>query len=187
MDDAKLEIQGVNILETEPKKYLMEVNSTITTDGSIHADIDPFVGSMYLADLEPRVPFATLNFPATTADKHQQVNVSQEVTIADMDAFNTFNIWFTNNETVRIAIEGETKVKPAGLDRKYKVDFKKTLEVKALNLFKGTEVLVDSAKLAFKPDSKGRNFYGESDIPNASHFTLDIVSFHPRPDSGFQS
>lgn len=153
----------------------MEVNSTITTDGSIHADVDGFTGDMYLNDFEK--PFASLKFPPTTAAKNQEVNVSQQVTIADMDAFRQFNIWFANNETVNIRIEGKTKVKPSGLDRKYSVDFKKSLDVKGLNLFDGTKVIEKTAKLELEDDDEGKNFWGEADIPNASHFTLDIVSF----------
>merc|ERR1712169_69479 len=179
IDAAKLDIQGVNILETEPGSFLMEVNSTITTDGSIHADVDGFVGQMYLEDPEGHKPFASLEFPPTTAAKNQEVNVSQQVNIADMDAFRTFNIWFVNNETLKITIDGKTKVKPSGLDRKYDVDFKKTLEVKGLNLFRGTEVIEETARLELEDDDEGKNFYGEADIPNPSHFTLDIgnVSF----------
>jgi len=179
IDAAKLDIQGVNILETEPDSFLMEVNSTITTDGSIHADVDGFVGDMYLEDLEGHKPFASLEFPPTTAAKNQEVNVTQQVTITDMDAFRTFNIWFVNNETLKITIDGKTKVKPSGLDRKYDVDFKKTLEVKGLNLFKGTEVIEETAELSLDEDDEGKNFWGEANIPNPSHFTLDIgnVSF----------
>ncbi|KAI6785662.1 uncharacterized protein J7T54_005996 [Emericellopsis cladophorae] len=180
LNEAELDIQGVNILNTEPNKFLMEVNSTITTDGSIHADVDAFTGRMYLEDHEPHVAFATLDFPETSADKMQVVNISQEVTVADMDAFVRFNEWFVERETLRLTIEGETKVKPAGLDRKYGVTFKKTLDVKGLNLLKGTEVLVDSAELFLSVDDNNRNFYGEADIPNPSHFTLEVgnVAFH---------
>lgn len=174
MNDAKLEIQGVNILDTRTDSYTMEINSTITTDGSIHADIDGFTGEMYLTDVEPKTPFASIDFPPTSADKHQEVNVTQEITITDMDAFIQYNIWFTNNETLSLTVEGKTKVKPSGLDRKYGVDFKKTLDVEALNLFKGTEVL--NGTISLEDDDRGRNFYGKSKIPNASHFTLDIVS-----------
>jgi hypothetical protein len=174
LDEAELDIQGVNILQTEPDKFIMEVNSTIKTDGSIHADVDAFTGRMYLADYEPQVAFATLNFPQTTADKFQIVNISQEVTVADMDAFVRFNEWFVERETLRLTIEGDTKVKPAGLNRKYDVTFKKTLEFKGLNLLKGTEVIVDTAKLSLDVDDNNRNFYGEANIPNPSHFTLEV-------------
>jgi len=177
MDDAKLEIQGVNILDTKTDSYTMEINSTITTDGSIHAEIDGFTGDMYLTDIEPKTPFASIDFPPTSSDKYQEVNVTQDITITDMAAFNQYNIWFTNNETLSITVEGKTKVKPSGLDRKYGVNFKKSLDVKALNLFRGTEVL--NGTIDLEEDEQGRNFYGRSKIPNASHFTLDIgnVSF----------
>lgn len=172
VNEAELEIQGVNVLQTEENSYLMEINSTITTDGKIHAHIDGFEGNMYLEDFEPHTPFATLQFPDTTSDKHQVVNISQRLEITDMEAFTRFNVWFHANETVRITIDGKTKVKPRGLTRKYDVDFKKTLEVKGLNHFDGTEVI--DGLISIQEDDNGKNFNGTANIPNASHFTLDI-------------
>lgn len=176
LNDAKLEIQGVNILDATEDKFLMQINSTITTDGSISADVDAFEGKMYLADLDPHTPFASLQFPKTTAKKHQNVNVSQEVTISDMDAFTTFNTWFVSNDTLKITIEGKTKVKPAGLDRKYGVDFKKTVTVNGLARFDGTKVTYGNIS---RDEDVEYNFIGNATIPNQSVFTLDIVSFSP--------
>ncbi|KAI9903075.1 hypothetical protein N3K66_002427 [Trichothecium roseum] len=178
INDAKLEIQNVRILDTESDAFTMEVESTITTDGSVHADIDAFRGDMYLEGADPYVPFASLDFPKTNSDKHQDVDISQSVDITDMDAFTNFNIEFFQKESVDITIKGKTKVKPSGLDRKSKVDFKKTLETKGLNLFKGTTV-PEGTILMGKDEEDGKNFKGRAIIPNASHFTLDIgnVSF----------
>ncbi|KAK7416043.1 hypothetical protein QQX98_005494 [Neonectria punicea] len=178
MNDAELEIQGVNILQTESNAYHMEINSTITTDGSIKADIDSFEGEMYLEDYEPHTPFATLQFPETNANKHQVVNVSQDINVSDMEAFTRFNVWFHNNETLRITINGRTKVKPHGLSRKYGVTFKKTLTINGLNHFDGTEVT--NGHISIEKNDDGKNFNGTANIPNASVFTLDIgnVTFH---------
>ncbi|KAL6403186.1 hypothetical protein AUP68_12522 [Ilyonectria robusta] len=181
MNAAHLEIQGVNILQTESNAYHMEINSTIKTDGSIKANIDAFEGEMYLEDYEPHTAFATLLFPKTNANKHQVVNVSQEIKITDMTAFTRFNVWFHNNETVRITINGRTKVKPHGLDRKYGVTFKKTLTINGLNNFNGTEVT--DGHISLENDDNGRNFNGTANIPNNSVFTLDIVSCPRNNDS----
>jgi flagellar basal body-associated protein FliL len=172
VNDSELEIDGVNIINTESDSYTMEINSTIRTDGSIHAEIDGFTGELYLEDSANRVPFATIDFPATSAKKEEQVNVSQSITITNMDAFIEYNIWFVNNETLKLTVEGKTKVKPSGLSRKYEVDFKKTLDVTALNLLQGTEVT--EGHIEIEEDDQGRNFYGKSNIPNPSHFTLEI-------------
>lgn len=172
MDAAKLEIQGVNVLQTESNDYLIQINSTITTDGAIKADIDPFDGVMYLEDFEPHTPFTRLRMPKTNANKHQNVNVSEPISIDDMEAFRRFNVWFHNNETLRVTIEGKTKVKPHGLARKYSVDFKKTVTLKGLNNFAGTEVT--EGHISLTEDENGQNFNGTANIPNASHFTLDI-------------
>ncbi|KAJ4272041.1 hypothetical protein NW762_000751 [Fusarium torreyae] len=171
INDAELEIQAVRILETEGDAYLMEIDSTITTDGKIHAKIDPFEADMYLEDWPPHVAFATLNMPKTNSNKHQVVNVSQHVKIADLKEFTRFNVWFHNNETLRVTVEGRTKVKPSGLPRKYGVTFKKTLELKGLNHFAGTEVT--DGHIGFGNGEDAPNFNGTTTIPNASVFTLD--------------
>ncbi|KAF4123361.1 Protein of unknown function (DUF3712) [Geosmithia morbida] len=174
VNDAKLRIQGVNVLDTQPQSFTMEINSTISTDGSIKAKLDPFKGEMYLADLGKDSTFATVNLPKTNANKHQSVNVSQHVNIADTKKFTTFNTWFVNNETMRVSIDGHTKVKPSGLSRKSKVHFKKTVEMNGLNNLKGTTVPVDTAVLSLTTDEDGNNFKGVAKIPNASVYTLDI-------------
>jgi hypothetical protein len=174
IDDAELDIQGIHVINTKSEEYLIEINSTITTDGKIKANIDDFEGVLYLEDLEGHTPFVTINFPRTTGAKHQTVNVSQEIKITDMDAFTAFTTWFTNNETLRITVDGDTRVKPSGLSRKYGVDFKHTVELKGLHLFEGTRVLEKESHISLTPDEDGRNFHGITEIPNRSVFTLDI-------------
>jgi hypothetical protein len=168
---STLEIQGVNVLDTTSKSFTMQINSTITTDGAVGAEIDGFEGDMYLEDVPSHTPFASLSFPNTNGNKHQQVNISQEIQIKDMDAFTTFNTWFVTNDTLDVTISGKTKFKAHGLNRKYNINFKKTLTIKGLNKFDGTKVT--SGTISTKKDVK-YNFVGKTDIPNQSDFTLDI-------------
>lgn len=130
---------------------------------------------MYLEDLPGQTPFLNISFPATNGDKHQLVNISQDITIEDHDAFNTFNIWFAANQTLNVTVYGRTKVKPAGLSKKFDVTFKKTINMNGLNLFNGTTVSDGKIDITAK---KGQpNFKASADIPNASYFTLEIVSW----------
>lgn len=154
----------------------MTINSTISTDGTVKADIDPFAGDMYLEDTEDKTPFAVLNFPPTNANKHSVVNVDQHIEINNMDAFNKFNTWFVNNETLKIGIKGNTKVQPKGLSKKYDVTFHKVLEIKGLNLFKGMKVTEPRTELTVDngTDPNFRNFWAMAELPNPSHFSLDI-------------
>lgn len=168
---AKLEIQGVNVLESKPDSYLMQINSTIETDGTVHADIDPFEGKMYLDDVENAPAFATLQFPATNADKHQTVNISQPVKVDDLAAFKQFNIAFFQQQNLTVKISGKTKIQPAGLSRKYDVDFTKYQTINGLNLLKGTKVTNAKVNLTALT---GENFKGIAEITNPSHFTLDL-------------
>jgi hypothetical protein len=175
INEAKLEIQNTRILETEGNAYLMEIDSTITTDGKIHAKVDPFEAEMYLEDWPAHKAFATVDMPETNSNKHQVVNVSQHVKIADMEEFTRFNVWFHNNETLRVTVYGKTKVQPKGLPRKYDVTFKKTVELKGLNHFAGTTV--NDGHIGFGDGKDEPNFNGTTTIPNASVFTLDNVSY----------
>lgn len=172
LDDANLTIQGIVISRSEANNLDMAINSTITTDGKVHADIDGFTGVMYLEDLEGHTPFASIDFPATTADALQTVNVSQRLEIKDMEALTTFNSWLLARDEVRITTYGETKVKVKGIARKYPVTFKKTITTPGLRGFDGTKVFNTSISLG--PDERGNNFRGLTTIPNYSVFTLEI-------------
>jgi len=172
LDDADLTIQGIVITRTESNSLDMAINSTITTDGSVHANIDGFTGEMYLEDLEPHAPFALIDFPATTADALQTVNVSQKLEIKDMNALTTFNTWLLTKDEVRITVVGDTHVHVKGIARSYPVKFKKTLTTPGLRGFDGTTVF--DTTITLQPDSRGNNFVGKTNIPNYSIFTLEI-------------
>ncbi|KAK1757836.1 hypothetical protein QBC47DRAFT_165948 [Echria macrotheca] len=187
LDEADLTIQGILITQTQAKELSMSINSTITTDGSVHANIAAFTGVMYLEDLESHTPFATINFPATTADALQTVNISQKLEITDMAALTTFNTWLLANESLRITTFGETTVKVKGIDRDYPVTFKKTITTPGLRGFNGTTVT--DTVVTLQADERGNNFKGTANIPNYSIFTLEIgnATFHNYllgPDSG---
>lgn len=176
INDAELHIDGIIVSKTEPEKYNMAVNSTITTDGSVHADIEPFTGIMYLEDLEPHEAFASIDFPATTSAKYTEVNVSQPVEVTNMKAFTTFNTWLLANETLKLTIEGDTKVRVKGISKSFGVTFKKTVDLKGLNGFHGLEVTSANIDIA----AMKNNFNGTVDVPNASILTIDIgnTTFH---------
>ena len=129
LDDAELILDGIVVTNTQGKNFTMAINSTIKSDGKVHANIDPFEGVMYLEDKLPHTPFAKIQFPATTADALQTVNVTQFLPIDDVDALTTFNTWLLSNETLRVTVLGDTKVKVKGINRKYDVTFKKTVEM----------------------------------------------------------
>ncbi len=127
IDDAVLTLDALTVSNTQAGNMTMAINSTITTDGSVHADIDGFEGVMYLEDHPDQTPFARIQFPATTADKLQVVNVTQSVAIDDVAALTTFNTWLLANETLRVTVRGDTQVKVKGISRYYGVTFKKTI------------------------------------------------------------
>jgi len=178
IDDAELIFDGLVVTNTQTQNLTMSINSTIKTDGSVHADIAAFDGIMYLEDHEPHTPFAKIQFPATTADALQTVNVTQFLHIEDVEALTVFNTWLLANETLRVTIEGDTHVRVKGIARDYPVTFKKTITMPGLQMLDGTEVIPDWISLT--PDDKGNNFNATTLIPNRSRvsFELGNVTFH---------
>ncbi|KAL1871056.1 hypothetical protein VTK73DRAFT_2252 [Phialemonium thermophilum] len=179
INKATLEVQSIVVTHTQSENFTMSIGSTIHADDSVHAVIDPFVGEMYLEDLEPHTPFAEVNFPQTSSKSHQIVNVTQQfVPIKNMEAFTTFNTWLLLNETLRVTVKGKTHVKVSGIGKKFSVDFKKTITMPGIQDFKGTTV--PESEISIMPDDNGDNFKGITTIPNRSIVTFEIgnVSFH---------
>lgn len=127
LDAAELTVDGITVTNTQAQNMTMAINSTIRTDGSVHATIDGFRGSMYLEDRLPHTPFAEIDFPQTTSAALQTVNVSQFLEIKDVEALTIFNTWLLANESLRVTLVGDTHVHVRGISRAYPVTFKKTI------------------------------------------------------------
>jgi hypothetical protein len=178
LDDAELILDGITVTNTQGQNMTMSINSTIKTDGSVHADIEGFVGDMYLEDHNPHTPFARINFPATTADAFQTVNVTQFLPIHDVEALTIFNTWLLANQTLRVTVQGDTNVRVRGISRNYPVTFKKTVTMPGLRMLEGTVVKPDW--IGLDPDENGNNFRATVTIPNRSlvSFELGNTTFH---------
>ena len=152
----------------------MQINSTIKTDGTVKATIKPFLGNLTLTDIEGARPFVQLQFPETNANKFQTVNVSQEVTISDLDAFEQFNKVFYQNKTLRVSIDGKTQVVPKSMTKAYPVTFHKTVEFNGLNLLDGAKL--ENPKVAITTPPGVPNLNATVVLTNPSYYTLDLVS-----------
>ncbi|KAI1142809.1 hypothetical protein F5Y05DRAFT_366259 [Hypoxylon sp. FL0543] len=169
LDEATLTIDGIVITHVQANSLNMAINSTITTDGSTHATIDGFEGTMYLADVEPPLAIAKINFPETTSDALQTVNVSQEIPISDQAVFTTFNEHLMQQETVKVMVKGDTHIHVSGISRAYGVTFSKIVSLQGLNKFKGLNVANPHVSIA-----QTNNFNATTHIPNPSVLTLDV-------------
>ncbi|CAN8098589.1 unnamed protein product [Discula destructiva] len=172
VNSAKLTIQGISLSQTQATNFTIAINSTIEADDSIHAIIDPFEGVMYLEDWPPQTPFARIQFPSVTSAPMTAVNISQFTQILDMNAFTIFNEYFIVNETIRVTVEGDSHLQISGLNKKYPVHFKKTIEMPSLSNLNGTTVPTSTVLL--QPDANGNNFIGTAVIPNRSYITFEL-------------
>ncbi|KAI8948945.1 hypothetical protein F4801DRAFT_555311 [Xylaria longipes] len=170
LNGAKLTIDGITVTNTQTGSFVMGINSTIEADDSVHATVDAFEGTMYLADVDPPLAFAQIDFPQTTSSSMQAINVSQEIQISDLGSFTTFNKALLSKESVNVQVKGDTHIHVSGISRAYPVTFDKTVTLKGLNNFEGLSISDSSiSALATK-----NNFNATVYIPNPSVLTLDI-------------
>lgn len=177
INESKLEIQSVQIRDTRTEGLRMEIESKITSSGGPSAKIRPFTADMYLEDKHPHKPFVRLEFPETTSKKEQTIKINQDVTIEDLEAFTTYNMWFSGNKSLTITVDGKTSVRPAGLLNDFDVDYKKTYDIDGLNKLEGVEIVESNLDLGADDDEP--NFTGRVKLPNPSKFTLEVgnISF----------
>lgn len=133
INESELHIDGISITSPQADQYTMSINATIKSDaGGISATLDAFNGTMYLEDLEPHSPFATIEFPKSSSGGSQTVNVSQVMPVSTSPAFTTFNKWLMANESLRITVTGDTTLHVAGLANSYAVTYKQTVIFKGM-------------------------------------------------------
>jgi hypothetical protein len=128
LDDAVLTIEGIRVTQPQSNSVYTEINSTIRSGGGIQATIEGFNATLYLEDKLPHTPFAYIQMPETSSAELQTVNVSQLLTITDMQAYTDYNTWALLNKTFRMTVSGETYVH-VGKFPAYKVNFQKTVNV----------------------------------------------------------
>ncbi|KAI0448527.1 hypothetical protein F5B21DRAFT_105297 [Xylaria acuta] len=170
LNEAKLTIDGITVTNTQAGSFVMGINSTIEADDSVHATIDAFEGTMYLADVDPPLAIVQINFPQTTSSSVQAVNISQDIQISDLGSFTTFNKALLSRESVNVQVKGDTHIHVSGISRAYPVTFDKTVTLKGLNNFNGLSIS-DSTISALATKN---NFNATAHIPNPSVLTLDI-------------
>jgi hypothetical protein len=149
----------------------MSINSTITTDGSVHATIAGFAGVMYLTDVDPPLEFATIDFPETSSDALVLVNVTQHIPVDNQTALTIFNTHLLTKDVVHVKISGPTTARVSGIARDYPVTFEKDVDIVGFNSFAGLAVVDPHITLVTK-----NNFNATATIPNPTIWNLDVVS-----------
>ncbi|KAK9418198.1 hypothetical protein SUNI508_08392 [Seiridium unicorne] len=169
VDKAQLKIDGVAITQSETGSFNMAINSTITTDGSAHATIAAFNGTLWLLDYDPPFAFATVSFPETPSNALVLVNISQPVTIDHASELTIFNQYLLTRESVNVRVEGDTTVRVSGIARNYPITFSKDVEFTGFNSFNGISVTNPHVSLA-----NASNFNATSTIPNPTTWTVEV-------------
>lgn len=172
LNAAEMHIDSIVVTQSETDSYNMAINATISADDSTHATIRGFEGTMYLMDVDPPAAFAKLQFPEVRSAAQINVNISQKVAVEDLASLVTFNSHLVQRKTLRVKVEGDTKIRVSGIDRDYPVTFSKEVELNGFDGFNGLSV----SDINIAVGAKTNNFNGTSHIPNPTIFTLEVVS-----------
>lgn len=175
VDEAQLNIDGVAVTQTEANSFNLAINSTITTDGSAHATIHAFNGTMWLLDETP-VAFASVMFPETASDAEVPVNISQTVTVDHLSELTAFNQALLVNETVNVRVNGSTTIRVSGIARDYPITFSKDIVFQGFNGFAGINVTDPVVGL-----TATKNFNATVNIPNPTVWSVEVVSIQSYP------
>ncbi|KAI1436762.1 hypothetical protein GGR50DRAFT_189784 [Xylaria sp. CBS 124048] len=167
---SKLTLDGISITQVQSDSLAMSVDTIVETDTSYRATLDSFEATLYLADHDPPLAFARIQFPQITTAAKLAVNVTQTGPILDVGAFTKFNQALLSNPTVNLRVKGDSHVHVHGISRAYPVSFDKTMSLKGLNNFDGLSIS-DSKINALATKN---NFNGTVHIFNPSILTLDI-------------
>ncbi|KAI2618470.1 hypothetical protein GGR54DRAFT_640591 [Hypoxylon sp. NC1633] len=139
-DQATLRIDSVIVVNTQTNSLNMAIKSTITSNGSTHATVDSFEGTIYLVDVNSPRAFPNINFPTTNSDAVQAVNINQEVRVSGQNAFAVFSRYVIQRESVGILVRGEIYIQVRGIPGTHAITFTKTVALAGLNGFEGLSV-----------------------------------------------
>lgn len=167
LDNTRLEIESISILQPEPDKFEFGVTSYITGSSKMahSATIDPMEVAFYLEDQEP---FMYLPLPGVHGgDKILVQKLNHTTSIPDATTFGIFAGTLMDTEQFEMGIRGETKIHLGAI--KTKVKYREWVDLKGFNKLDGMVII----KYDLSPGGE-YGIIGQVVIPNPTVFTLQL-------------
>lgn len=120
LDNTRLEVASIDILQPSPDNFLFSVTSYITGSSSIahKATIDPMVVDFNLRDQDP---FMSLPLPGVHgSDSILIESVNHTTAIEDGEVFGEFARTLMESEEFEMGVHGDTKIHLGGVKAKVK-------------------------------------------------------------------
>ncbi|KAK0661144.1 hypothetical protein DIS24_g2791 [Lasiodiplodia hormozganensis] len=166
VNKADIEVTYQGISDPQPNSFHLVLNNEVTSTSSYHPTLSSFNASLFLEDTLPDIkPFGYITIPSVKSESEVQVDVEQDVEVADMDQFIAYNKLVITSEEFRLAVRGRPSVKLDGLPS-FDVDYNKVITMKGLNKLSG--LAITSADIKTKPEPDGATLLGTLFIPNPS-------------------
>ncbi|KAL1643341.1 hypothetical protein SLS58_005012 [Diplodia intermedia] len=186
LDKADIEVTRQGISDPKPNSFHLVLNNKVTSSSSYHPTLSSFNGSLFLEDSLPDIkPFGYITIPEVKSESEVQVDVEQDVEVADMDQFIAYNKLVISSEEFRLGLRGRPSVKLDGLPS-FDADYNKVVTMKgeACNPFhsqskraeadilqglnKLAGLAITSADIRTVPEPDGATLLGTLFIPNPS-------------------
>lgn len=130
VNKADIEVTYQGISDPQPNSFHLVLNNEVTSTSSYHPTLSSFNASLFLEDTLPDIkPFGYITIPSVKSESETQVDVEQDVEVADMDQFIAYNKLVITSEEFRLAVRGRPSVKLDGLPS-FDVDYNKVITMK---------------------------------------------------------
>ncbi|KAL2846487.1 hypothetical protein BJX68DRAFT_268577 [Aspergillus pseudodeflectus] len=166
INSSTLNVTSMEITSPTPSGFHLHQLQVLGTDSIFHPKLYKFNAAVrFPGDMDPMM---NITVPTLKANDGTTIEVVQDVTLLDSDAFAEFTKAMMLQEEVSLNIYGKPKLKQAGLHT-ITVTYNKTITMKGLNKLAGFQVL----DMKLDPDrDDGMNAKGSVFIPNPSVTTL---------------
>ncbi|OJD29288.1 pre-mrna processing factor 4-like protein [Diplodia corticola] len=172
LNKADVQVIRQEITDPQPNSFHLVLNNNVTSTSSYHPTLSSFNGSLFLEDSLPDIkPFGYITIPEVKSESEVQVDVEQDVEVADMDQFIAYNKLVISSEEFRLGLRGRPSVKLDGLPS-FDVDYNKVVTMKGLNKLAG--LAITSADIRTTPEPDGATLLGTLFIPNPSVLAVSM-------------
>ncbi|KAA8892928.1 hypothetical protein FN846DRAFT_595791 [Sphaerosporella brunnea] len=171
INDTELTLHSLKITNSKADSFEVSINGTITgaTGPAKHARLDAFSVKVFLEGHDPIQPFMTL--PVDEIHGGSEVPVVQnnvEVSITDEAPLDEFASKLMDNDLLRVAMRGRTKMHLGAIHTG--INYNEVVTLKALNHLQG--MIITSYQLL--QNQSDANLAGEVLIPNPSVVTIEM-------------
>lgn len=170
INNSKLRVDGVSILEPKEDSFLYSQNATVNGHVPVKAHMNDQRIGMFLPEGEETI-FMYLNVTRLDLLDEFYINVADyPMEIVDKEAFGAFTRKALSEKEITLGLRSRPEIVSGSLHNY--VDYNKRVTLKGFDKLHG--IYLQNSKVLDEPEEDGTNMIAELFIPNPSSFTLEV-------------